>query len=350
MRRLLPWWVPVLFALIGYALAMTCQLQESYASGSEPHNVQKSGRVYVMAQDGQTAQAVARHYGDRYAMAGKLTIQLRETASNESTIVWTPSSGSTFIYCHAPRSEWQSILSTGFKMAHAKVENPTGIYRQTIRPTNARTSGTYWNWTPDGQHHRAIGVVTTPSGSGTGFLVSPEYAVTAAHVVSSGNATLRFVDGGRYSVSVVSADRQNDVSLLRLSSPARGRPTLTIGTNPVRNGERLEICGFGGPVASAKGDMRHFHSVALDGSTANSAVLHGDSGGPILRLGTSEVVGVVSGGPKTQPFQAEDGSRWYCVYPTMHSTPMPLRNFGRWLIGAPQIRGYVQPIGVQGGT
>lgn len=198
-----------------------------------------------------------------------------------------------------------------------------------VLATSATANARYWNWTPNCQHHQAVASIVMdgthpfrPKSGGTAVLITHNHMVTAAHLVENEmvgelrTGVAKF-PAGEVRYRTIAIDRANDLAILETSQAVRILP-VKVALYSVKPGEKVEVCGFGGPAASSKMDLRHFLGIAEGGTTANCCVISGDSGGPIFNT-KHELVGIVSGGPNTAPFTASDGSRWELVYPCMHS-------------------------------
>ena len=142
---------------------------------------------------------------------------------------------------------------------------------------------------------------TPMRGQGSGFIVSPDgYILTNAHVVADAeNVTVRLTDRREFKATVVGADKQSDVAVLKID--AKSLPTVRLGKSADANvGEWVVAIGspFGfensvtAGIVSAKSrslpDAAYVPFIQTD-----VAVNPGNSGGPLFNL-AGEVIGINS--------------------------------------------------------
>ncbi|SJZ71594.1 Trypsin-like peptidase domain-containing protein [Enhydrobacter aerosaccus] len=144
---------------------------------------------------------------------------------------------------------------------------------------------------------------TATIATGTGFYVTRQgHIVTNAHVVDRcKSVTVARVGEQMLDASVVTADKQNDLTVLLAAGPAPAVATLR--SRPIRQGE--PVIAFGFPLAgslSSGGVITTGSVSALSGLHDDSRYLQistpvqpGNSGGPLLD-DSAAVVGVVSAG------------------------------------------------------
>lgn len=140
------------------------------------------------------------------------------------------------------------------------------------------------------------------SGSGSGFYVTRQgHVVTNAHVVDGcSTLTVQRAGSGIVPVTVVSTDKQNDLALLKATSPPGAIATLR-GGRSIRPGEAVVVFGFPLPDMVSSGGVLTTGTVnALAGLGDDSRYLQisaplqpGNSGGPLMDMSGS-VIGVTT--------------------------------------------------------
>jgi len=111
----------------------------------------------------------------------------------------------------------------------------------------------------------------TPSGIGSGFLVSPDgLVITAAHVVQTADrVTVRFLSGESSPATRLAADPRADVALLKVDQVPPGTPVLPLGdSDRVEVGD--EVLVIGAPMG-----MSHTLSVGHVSARRATRALHG---------------------------------------------------------------------------
>jgi hypothetical protein len=142
----------------------------------------------------------------------------------------------------------------------------------------------------------AVVTVETPNGTGSGFFVSADTALTNKHVVQSFEAvTLRSSVGGRMAARVDNSSWDFDLAVLKVDIANPTQPVLPLAyVGDVRVGE--EVIAIGSPLGLQNTVTRGIVSAMrdLDGIgvvQTDAAINPGNSGGPLLdRQG--RVVGV----------------------------------------------------------
>ena len=145
----------------------------------------------------------------------------------------------------------------------------------------------------------------TAGGLGSGFLISENQVITAAHVVNvAEKVNVQFVDGETIPAKVVSAYSTADVALLELIWPKKDAVTLTLAdSDQVEIGDQVFIVGapygLGHSLSSGyvsgiidhKKDKNPFTNSEY--IQTDAAINTGNSGGPMFNM-QGEVIGVVS--------------------------------------------------------
>ncbi|MDP9241906.1 MAG: trypsin-like peptidase domain-containing protein [Actinomycetota bacterium] len=162
-----------------------------------------------------------------------------------------------------------------------------------------------------------FGGSSTSTGTGTGFIVrSDGVIVTNDHVVegaSSIKVTLNAPDGRSFPATVLSADSQHDLAVLKVNASAL--PTVTIGSSSqVRLGQRVIALGYaldlkGGPTVTSGIVSSLDRTIQVQDPNAgpsgsrtyrdilqtDAAINPGNSGGPLINL-AGQVIGIDSAG------------------------------------------------------
>ncbi len=150
-----------------------------------------------------------------------------------------------------------------------------------------------------------LAVVAAP-GLGSGFLIDDEgHVMTAAHVVQTADfVEVEFVDGTKFTASVVASDPVKDVALLKLDKlPEKVRPVKLADSDQVRVGEEVFIIGapYGLSHTLTVGHISARHSnedgymgdIKAETFQTDAAINQGNSGGPMFNQ-RGEVIGIVS--------------------------------------------------------
>jgi len=133
----------------------------------------------------------------------------------------------------------------------------------------------------------AVVTVETPDGTGSGFFVSSDTAVTNKHVVRSfEGVTLRTSTGGRMSARVDNSSWDYDLAVLKVAVANPSQKTLPLALmSDVRPGS--EVIAIGSPLGLSNTVTRGIVSAVreLDGIDVvqtDAAINPGNSGGPLL--------------------------------------------------------------------
>ncbi len=138
-------------------------------------------------------------------------------------------------------------------------------------------------------------IVETGLSSGSAFLIEPDLAITAAHVVEGhsyvGLAPVISVIESSQTVPsfVVYVNKELDLAVLRLLSPHTGEP-LELAT--VAPAIASEVSAFGAPGGVYRVTDGEVVSVQGDSVQASTLVAPGNSGGPLVNS-EGQVVGVI---------------------------------------------------------
>jgi len=158
----------------------------------------------------------------------------------------------------------------------------------------------------------AVVRIETSGGVGSGFIVSEDgYLITNNHVVStaSGRAAtsvqVRLSDGTDTTGKVVGTDARSDLAIVKLDGARKytalklaNLADVQVGQDVIAIGYALDLAGGEGPsysvtrgIVSAKNRAIDETSQILGAIQTDTAINHGNSGGPLISL-YGEVVGV----------------------------------------------------------
>lgn len=150
-----------------------------------------------------------------------------------------------------------------------------------------------------------ISQTVTNSGLGSGFMVSNQLVVTAAHVVKVPETlVVQFADGETISAKVISSYNSADIALIKLSRPKSNATTVNFGdSDKMKIGQRVFVIGvpLGVGFSLSSGYISAFKKQSLGKNPftntefiqTDAAINQGNSGGPMFNL-DGEVIGIVS--------------------------------------------------------
>lgn len=150
-------------------------------------------------------------------------------------------------------------------------------------------------------------LATPSSWSGTGFAIADGYIVTNYHVVDGAvNIKIHGIKGDFntvYTGSVIGSDKNNDLALLKISSPAPdfGKIPYSISNLIADVGEEIYVLGY--PLTSTMGDEIKLTTGIISSKTGyqgdaslyqiSAPIQPGNSGGPLFDK-KGNIIGVIS--------------------------------------------------------
>jgi S1-C subfamily serine protease len=150
----------------------------------------------------------------------------------------------------------------------------------------------------------SFNVLEVPQGSGTGFVWDKQgHIVTNFHVVYQADAiTVTLSDRVEYKASVIGADPDHDLAVLRIQAPGTALHPVTIGSSQsLRVGQKVLAIGnpFGldhtlttGVVSALGRTIRSMSNRTIEGVIQTDAAINpGNSGGPLLD-GRGRLIGI----------------------------------------------------------
>ena len=158
-----------------------------------------------------------------------------------------------------------------------------------------------WNWSPDKDYHTSVVRVENNGGRGTGVIIEEEgvnYCITACHVVIDdiNSIIIRFCDGSMNNNCVLlGTNSECDIAIISVSNIPETLTVCKLAKKNILVNDKIEIMGLGGATNKfAQNNIRHFFTIASVTTNektifADTALLSGDSGGPVLNV-NAEVV------------------------------------------------------------
>ena len=155
--------------------------------------------------------------------------------------------------------------------------------------------------TQDSNHSETV----TSGGLGSGFMVTNQLIVTAAHVVKAPKSLMvQFSDGEVIPAKVISSYQTPDIALIGLTRPKDNATIVSFGdSDKMKIGQQVFVVGvpLGVGFSMSSGYISGFRRQTIgknpftnsDFIQTDAAINQGNSGGPMFNL-NGEVVGIVS--------------------------------------------------------
>ncbi|MEC3906786.1 trypsin-like peptidase domain-containing protein [Tamlana sp. 2201CG12-4] len=143
------------------------------------------------------------------------------------------------------------------------------------------------------------------NGLGSGFMVSNQLVITAAHVVQAPQSLMvQFADGDVIAAQVLTSYKSADIALLGLSRPKENATIVKFGdSDKMKIGQQVFVVGvpLGVGFSLSSGYVSGFRKQTIGKNPflntefiqTDAAINQGNSGGPMFNL-NGEVVGIVS--------------------------------------------------------
>jgi S1-C subfamily serine protease len=149
-------------------------------------------------------------------------------------------------------------------------------------------------------------------GSATGFLVRPNWVLTADHAVKTADSTTAWLNGVSYPAEVLDRHPGHDLAVLRLAAPSLLLKPVSLAETSVNLTDAEPLVILAGPSQGpeARGEPADRHPIAARFSrrlplrdpagrfntmiSMRASVRRGDSGSPVLRVSDGSVIGVLS--------------------------------------------------------
>jgi S1-C subfamily serine protease len=128
---------------------------------------------------------------------------------------------------------------------------------------------------------------------GRGFFVSPDGSiVTCMHLLKDGKINVRLPDGHEAFATIVNADRENDLAIIKLPTPEKGKEfkILHLNDEDITPGMHVRVAGRGGVTEGTFDQWEDFgHTIDF-----TAPITSGDAGSPLL-ADDNRVIGIVLG-------------------------------------------------------
>ncbi len=168
-----------------------------------------------------------------------------------------------------------------------------------------------------------FGQISQTASSGSGMILTKDgYILTNNHVVSGAETlTVLTTDGEEYDATVIGADSENDVALIKIEGT--DFPTVSVGdSDSIQVGE--QVCAIGNPLGELTNTLTVGYVSALNreitestGSSINMfqtdcAINSGNSGGPIFDM-NGNVMGITTAKPSSSSSAATVEGIGFCI-------------------------------------
>lgn len=186
--------------------------------------------------------------------------------------------------------------------------------------------------TPVGQAIDAVVRVSTSTGTGSGFPISENEIVTAAHVVAGARTAEVRAGGQTIDADVIRVDRERDIALLRVKVDTDPFVAMALAEEPPTPGDEIYAIGY--PLGDSQASVsRGIVSAVRDEPNGthlqtDAAVNPGVSGGPavggdgavlgmvVSKLDEAEGIGLAIAADELRSFIADDGGTLPPATPT----------------------------------
>ena len=187
-------------------------------------------------------------------------------------------------------------------------------------------------FSPDAEHHNAVGIVHNPPFAGCGVKVAHSgkgiVVLTNHHVIEGGSQRYEFqaYNGNRVPLRLLTSSQQYDIAILRSAPEITTKFALPICGVDIPTGTDVELVGGGGPGL----ELRHFYAKKLEAAyprlDTDCWTASGDSGGPYIYRGA--VVGIHFGSYDSKTMR-DERTGWHVHHPGSAFTHG--KHFAKWL-------------------